>query len=148
MLLAFARWSVVTVVLGVFSQAVEAQITVYGQTPLAHQTTSLAEGRAPLPTLAAYDGTVLIPPPPPNPPVTALTINVPREATALPGLSIPHTGASFWGFSVEMSVITQTSACFLFRRAGFSSLILMQLHFRSWKEFVSSSRCRWLVNTY
>lgn len=109
-MLPFALWSAVGV-LAVFSQAVEAQITVYGQTPLAHQTTALAEGQAPLPTLAAYDGMVLTPPAPPNPAVTAVTINVPREAANFPGLSIPHTGAAFWGFSVEMSVITQTSEC-------------------------------------
>ncbi|KAJ2933936.1 hypothetical protein H1R20_g3144, partial [Candolleomyces eurysporus] len=97
-----------SVLLSITTRAVEAQVTVYGQTPLAHQSTSVAAGEAPLPTLAAYDGLVLTPPTPPTPPVTALALEVARDAATVPGLSIPHTRAGFFGFSVEMSVITQT----------------------------------------
>ncbi|KDR78212.1 hypothetical protein GALMADRAFT_138334 [Galerina marginata CBS 339.88] len=79
-------------------------VTVYGQIPLA-QTATAAFPHA---TLAAYDRTVLNPPPIPNPaPSAAYTIPLQRDATAVPGLSIPHVGGSFWGFSIEMSVISQ-----------------------------------------
>ncbi|KAF8900473.1 hypothetical protein CPB84DRAFT_1847260 [Gymnopilus junonius] len=78
-------------------------ITVYGQIPLAQTAPNF-----PHPTLAAYDRTVLTPPAIPSPaPATAYTLNLQREANAVPGLSIPHVGGSFWGFSIEMSVVSQ-----------------------------------------
>ncbi|TEB33938.1 glycoside hydrolase family 79 protein [Coprinellus micaceus] len=86
-------------------------VTTYGLVPAAHQTTAIPDGSAPQATLAAYDGTVLTPPAPPQP---ALGPDLrlpeqPRDAGAVQGLSIPHRGgAGFYGFSVEMSVITQT----------------------------------------
>ncbi|TEB33970.1 hypothetical protein FA13DRAFT_124465 [Coprinellus micaceus] len=101
-----AQWSVL---LATAAPTVRGAVTVYGQIPMGHLTTSVASDAAPLPTLAAYDGLVLNPPTPPNPPVTEEYFQVPRDAAQLPGLSIPHSTASaFFGFSVEMSVITQT----------------------------------------
>ncbi|TFK33319.1 hypothetical protein BDQ12DRAFT_441495 [Crucibulum laeve] len=86
-------------------------VTVYGQIPLAQTATaaSSVDPAAPaVTTLAAYNDTVLNPPPVPSPmPSTAYTIEMPRDAAAVPGLSIPHVGAAFWGFSIEMSVINQ-----------------------------------------
>ncbi|TFK33321.1 hypothetical protein BDQ12DRAFT_727857 [Crucibulum laeve] len=32
---------------------------------------------------------------------------MPRDTTAVTGLSIPHVGGAFWGFSIEMSIINQ-----------------------------------------
>jgi len=79
-------------------------ITVYGQIPLAQTATA----GFPHQTLRAYDATVLTPPPLPNPaPPQAYTLNLQRDANTVNGLSIPHVGGSFWGFSLEMSIVTQ-----------------------------------------
>ncbi|KJA24885.1 glycoside hydrolase family 79 protein [Hypholoma sublateritium FD-334 SS-4] len=84
-----------------------AQITVYKQIPLGQTATAIAAGAAQT-TLPAYDATVLIPPAIPiPPPATAYTLPVQRDAAAVQGLSIPHVGGGFFGFSVEMSVINQ-----------------------------------------
>ncbi|KAG9217951.1 glycoside hydrolase family 79 protein [Pleurotus ostreatus PC15] len=80
-------------------------VTVYGQTPLGMtMTSSLASG--PVPTLPAYDKTVLIPPGPPQPPTTAFGLELQPQAASVPGLSITQSGA-FLGFSIEMSVVNQ-----------------------------------------
>ncbi|KAF9051565.1 glycoside hydrolase family 79 protein [Panaeolus papilionaceus] len=85
-----------------------AQVTVYGQIPLAQTVTPTDDTGAPQPTLAAYNNTELVPPPVPNPPPgLSFTMNLERNAAAVSGLSIPHVGPAFWGFSVEMSVLTQ-----------------------------------------
>ncbi|KAF7318883.1 Glycoside hydrolase family 79 protein [Mycena chlorophos] len=91
-----------------FLRAATAQVTVYDQ---AGQVTLGATGTATsavvLPTANAYNITVLTPPPVPDPaPPTSFTLELQSEATAVSGLSIPIPG-TFWGFSVEMSVITQ-----------------------------------------
>jgi hypothetical protein len=90
--------------LGTKPQSVQAQITVYGQIPLA-QTRSAAN--AATPTLAAYNDTELVPPPLPTALTRDLNINLQRDAGTVSGLSIPHKTASFFGFSIEMSVINQ-----------------------------------------
>ena len=78
-------------------------VTVYGQIPLAQTAPNF-----PHPTLHAYDRTVLTPPPVPSPPpAPSYTLNLQRDANAVNGLSIPHVGGSFWGFSIEMSVVSQ-----------------------------------------
>ncbi|KAF4612358.1 hypothetical protein D9613_003768 [Agrocybe pediades] len=85
-------------------------VTVYGQIPLAQtlSVTSTETAAVPQATYAAYDETQLTPPEVPNPaPATAYTLSLQRDAAAVAGLSIPHVGGSFWGFSVEMSVINQ-----------------------------------------
>ncbi len=84
-----------------------AQVTVYKQIPLGQTATAVEAGAAQT-TLPAYDTTVLTPPAiPVPPPPTAYTLTVQRDAAAVPGLSIPHVGGGFFGFSVEMSVINQ-----------------------------------------
>lgn len=84
-----------------------AQITVYKQIPLGQTATAVAAG-AEQTTLPAYDATVLTPPAiPVPPPQTAYTLAVQRDAATVQGLSIPHVGGGFFGFSVEMSVINQ-----------------------------------------
>jgi hypothetical protein len=77
-------------------------VTVYGQIPL-QQTYTAA--RASPTVLAAYNDTQLGPPPVPSPRQFSLTLQ--HDAAVVPGLSIPHIGTSFFGFSIEMSVISQ-----------------------------------------
>jgi hypothetical protein len=82
---------------------VATSITVYGQIPL-----GVTSARAPGATVAAaYNDTVLNPPPIPVPaPATAFTLTIPSSSASVTGLSIPIHG-TFFGFSIEMSVITQ-----------------------------------------
>jgi len=86
-------------------------LTVYDQIPLAQMTitqSGVSATQAAQPTLAAYDTVKLRPPPIPNPaPQVAFGIPLERNAQNVPSLSIQHKGPSFWGFSIEMSVITQ-----------------------------------------
>ena len=116
---------------------VQAQVTVYGQIALGF-TTSPAAG-APTPTsLAAYNNTRLVPPPIASPaPANAFTLNLQQSNTAVNGLSIPHVGGSFWGFSIEMSVISQV------RKSNslpdFVYLFLNISFFLSWQKLVCSS---------
>ena len=93
--------SLLTLCLAGYAQGV----TVYGQIPLG-QTRSADNPQAT--TAAAYNDTLLTPPAVPSPaPATAFQIQVQRDAANTPGLSIPHNGGAFWGFSIEMSVISQ-----------------------------------------
>lgn len=86
-------------------------VTVYGQIPLAQTISANPSAGSAVPatkTLAAYDNTVLNPPALPSPPpAAAYTLSLQKDAGAVNGLSIPHVGGSFWGFSIEMSVISQ-----------------------------------------
>jgi len=92
-------------------------ITIYGQVPIASLTNT-----APIPTLtpnqtAAYDTTILTPPAiPQDGTVPAPTFNLAVAASnaSVPNLSIMQHG-SFYGFSVEMSVVTQLCECPPFR---------------------------------
>jgi hypothetical protein len=92
-----------------FFAAAKAQVTVYGQIPLAHATTATGSNAA-IPTrvlLPAYDETILIPPPLPEfPAPNSFTLSLPASGENVNGLSIPQIG-SFYGFSIEMSVINQ-----------------------------------------
>lgn len=86
-----------------------AAVTVHGQIPLAQTSTAFdPEGTGiPVIQLAAYNDTVLNPPPIPDPrPGTAFTLVLPESRDGVYGLSIPQQGA-FLGFSIEMSVINQ-----------------------------------------
>jgi hypothetical protein len=86
-------------------QGTLAAVTVYGQIPLGF--TQTVSTNNPTTTLAAYNDTILIPPPVPNPlPANAFTLELPAAAADFAGLSIRQPG-SFYGFSIEMSVITQ-----------------------------------------
>jgi len=79
-------------------------VTVYGQAPLA--ATSTTPGAA-YTGLRAYDPTVLQPPPLPSPaPGNQFNLQLTQAAGAVQGLSVPLKG-SFWGFSIEVSVINQ-----------------------------------------
>jgi hypothetical protein len=90
------------------SQAL-AQVTVYYE-PKAAQVvlgTGTGTGAAASYTgAAAYNPTTLVAPPPPGPQAlpTQLAIQLPN--TVPPGASIPQNG-SFFGFSIEMSVVNQ-----------------------------------------
>ncbi|KAG6857115.1 hypothetical protein H0H87_009242 [Tephrocybe sp. NHM501043] len=93
-------------------------VTVYGQIPfgqtsaLAAATATGANAAAPTDTstnlLAAYDETILIPPAPPQEQALGFTLNLAATNVSVPNLSIMQHG-SFYGFSIEMSVLTQLS---------------------------------------
>jgi hypothetical protein len=60
---------------------------------------------------AAYDPTVLVAPPIPNPaPPKTFFLQLPSSNTSQGGLSILQKG-SFYGFSIEMSVVNQVRKC-------------------------------------
>ncbi|KAF8079214.1 glycoside hydrolase family 79 protein [Lyophyllum atratum] len=96
---------------GVLSNSARA-VTVYGQVPLGQtirlNSTATAPGAAatPVVTLAAYDETILRPPPPPQDQSLNFTLNLAANNASVVGLSIMQHG-SFYGFSIEMSVVTQ-----------------------------------------
>ncbi|KAF7302721.1 hypothetical protein HMN09_00907000 [Mycena chlorophos] len=100
--------------LSLLRAAATSGVTIYdqiGQVTLAATGTQSAAAPA-VTTAAAYNTTVLNPPPVPNPPpATAFTLELQAQASAVDGLSIPIPG-TFFGFSVEMSVITQLCAFF------------------------------------
>lgn len=53
----------------------------------------------------------LVPPPLPSPkPHVEFDLTLQRDASAVKGLSIPHVGGGFWGFSIEMSAISDLRA--------------------------------------
>ncbi|OSD00691.1 glycoside hydrolase family 79 protein [Trametes coccinea BRFM310] len=84
-------------------------VTVYGQQPLVTSTTTSSAPGATYTGLAAYDPRILDPPPLPDPlPPNQFGIQLSASASNVQGLSIPLSG-SFFGFSVEMSVVTQVS---------------------------------------
>ncbi|KAF9458514.1 glycoside hydrolase family 79 protein [Collybia nuda] len=82
-------------------------VTVYGQIPLGQTSTASGPEATQKSLLAAYDETLLTPPPLPNDRApTAFTLNLQANNATVPNLSIMQHG-SFYGFSIEMSVITQ-----------------------------------------
>jgi hypothetical protein len=93
-----------------FLSSANAGITVYGQIPLGQMSVAAAGSHAtgaPVPILPAYDETMLNPPALPNERApTQFTLNLQANNGSVPGLSILQRG-TFYGFSVEMSVITQ-----------------------------------------
>ena len=92
--------------------AAYANITVYNQLPLGIQSMATATGSAAAADYtgsAAYDPTILQPPPIPNPPpATQFGLNLMPTADLVPGISI-EAPSSFFGISIEMSVATQVS---------------------------------------
>ncbi|KAF7360487.1 hypothetical protein MVEN_00779400 [Mycena venus] len=97
-MLLFSLWSLFIL------DVATASVTVYGQIPL-----GITSAASPTATVAAaYNDTVLQPPPVPDPaPATSFTLTLQSVNTSVSsGLSIPIKG-TFFGFSVEMSVITQ-----------------------------------------
>jgi hypothetical protein len=88
-----------------YLDTVWASVTVYSQLPLGQAT--VAAAAANYTGAAAYDPTVLNPPPIPNPaPGTQPFIQLFNSNTSQSRLSIPVSG-SFYGFSIEMSVANQ-----------------------------------------
>lgn len=87
---------------------VEASVTVYNQSPYRDATASASAAAANYTGAAAYDPTVLNPPPIPSDTPMAFNIQLHTTPGAVQGLSIPHSG-DFFGFSIEFSVITQVS---------------------------------------
>jgi hypothetical protein len=78
---------------------------IFGGSAL-HLTATSSASAANFTGAAAYDLTVLTPPPVPNPPIPS---QIPIQLTSSGGianLSIPQNGA-FFGFSIEMSVSNQ-----------------------------------------
>ena len=109
-------------------------VTVYGQIALGF-TTSAA--RAPSTTAPAFNNsTRLIPPAIPNPaPPSSFTLTLQHDAAVVDGLSIPHSGGCFWGFSIEMSVISQVrKSDFLLDLVHLFTLLCL-----SWQKLVCSS---------
>ena len=97
-------------------------VTVYGQTALGFVT------NAPAATPAAFNNTRLLPPAIPNPaPANAFSLILQQDAAVVGGLSIPHVGGCLWGFSIEMSVISQVrkSKFFLFFSSIFDHLFVL-----------------------
>jgi len=94
---------------------VYADVTIYGQAPLAEtRSATITTSSVPQSTPGAYDDSVVLTPPPvPTGLNLAPTIDLQRDAAALQGLSIPHTLGSFFGFSIELSVINQLRECYL-----------------------------------
>lgn len=85
--------------------AARASVTVYSQLPLGESTASAAAAN--YTGAAAYDPTILNAPGIPNPaPPTQPTIQLFSSNTSQSRLSIPISG-SFYGFSIEMSVVNQ-----------------------------------------
>lgn len=91
-------------VLLVFSSLVNASITVYHQVPLGDSTTTAAAAN--YTGAAAYDPTVLTPPPVPSGLTTQFGIQLSSSSATVQGLSIPQRG-SFMGFSIEFTVVNQ-----------------------------------------
>ena len=85
-------------------------VTVYGQIPLGQMSIAAADPHAtspPIRNIPAYDETILNPPALPTERApTQFTLNLQATNGTVPGLSIPQRG-TFYGFSIEMSVITQ-----------------------------------------
>jgi hypothetical protein len=99
-----------------FVDIARASVTVYSQIPIGSQTASA--NAANYTGAAAYDLTVLNAPAVPNPaPPTQPFLQLFASSTSQSGLSIPISG-SFFGFSVEMSVVNQVrkSAMSRYRR--------------------------------
>ncbi len=119
-----------------FASAVHADVTIYGllgQTTAAPVQTGTATGTTqqsattsfvtthgpPQYTeLAAYNNIYMEPPAIPNPPpANQFAIGVPTDATLMNGLSIKQSG-TFFGFSIEMSVVNQLSECSIHSRVS------------------------------
>ena len=111
-----------------------ASVTVYNQLPLGASTTSATDSAAAASYTgsAAYDPTVLVAPPIPNPPPgNQFPINLMPSADMVQGISI-EAPSSFFGLSIEMSVATQIS-----EYRAHVSYALVPDRLTSWQECVS-----------
>lgn len=97
-----------------FAQAV----TIYDQIPLGY---TQSASNAAATTAPAYNNTRLIPPTIPSPaPPNVFTLTLQEDAAVVNGLSIPHVGGCLWGFSIEMSVLSQVRKSKIFFFVGFN----------------------------
>lgn len=91
---------------------VHAEVTVYGVNGVVQASasgTASASASSAAYTPAAFNTVVLNAPAIPSPaPATQFTVQLDNAASNVPGLSIAQSGA-FFGFSIEMSVVTQVS---------------------------------------
>ena len=86
---------------------VQGSVTVWSQAHQAQPTGTTAAAAANHTGAAAYDGTVLMAPAIPNPPPPqTFSLQLLSSNTSQGGLSILQKG-TFFGFSIEMSVINQ-----------------------------------------
>ncbi|KAK0190675.1 glycoside hydrolase family 79 protein [Armillaria mellea] len=87
------------------ARVVHAQVTVYSQQPLNAQTGTSSADAASYTGAAAYNPTVLNPPPIPDP-LPPMQFGIQLQNGGTTGVSIVQSG-SFVGFSIEMSVANQ-----------------------------------------
>lgn len=87
------------------ARVVHAQVTVYSQQPLNAQTGTSSADAASYTGAAAYNPTVLNPPPIPDP-LPPMQFRIQLQNGGTTGVSIVQSG-SFVGFSIEMSVANQ-----------------------------------------
>jgi hypothetical protein len=91
----------------VYFTLVGASVTIYKQTPLFAPTTTAGVHAANYTGAAAYNPTVLNPPPIPNPPPpTTFFLQLQDNSNDVANISIIQSG-SFLGFSVEFSIINE-----------------------------------------
>jgi hypothetical protein len=82
----------------------QARVTVYTQIALGFTNSNAPVATSP----AAYNNTRLVPPAIPRPaPANSFSLTLQQSAAVVNNLSMPHVGGSFWGFSIEMSVISE-----------------------------------------
>ena len=85
-----------------------AQVTVYNQIARGFAKTGSSSNAPAATSPPAYNTTRLIPPAIHNPPPSSdFTLTLERDAAVVSGLSMAHVQGCFWGFSIEMSVISQ-----------------------------------------
>ncbi|KAG1853924.1 glycoside hydrolase family 79 protein [Suillus subalutaceus] len=96
----------------ILSSLVNASVTVYYQVPFADSTATTSAASANYTGAAAYDPTVLTPPPVPAGLTTQFGIQLSSSSAAVQGLSIPQKG-SFMGFSIEFTVVNQICNTYL-----------------------------------
>ena len=126
-----------------------AQVTVYNQIARGFAKKTGSSNAPAATALPAYNTTRLTPPAIHNPPPSSdFTLTLEQDAAVVSGLSMPHVEGCFWGFSIEMSVISQVrkfEILFFTPRLSLSlSLFLFFLssdHFFyfSWQKLVCSS---------
>lgn len=93
-------------VLVILPSLVNASVTVYHQVPFTDSTTTTSAASANYTGAAAYDPTVLTPPPVPAGLTTQFGIQLSSSSATVQNLSIPQKG-SFLGFSIEFTVVNQ-----------------------------------------
>lgn len=92
-----------------FATAARASVTVWSQQPIGGASSTGSAAAANYTGAAAYDPTILNAPAPPDPaPPTTFFLQLGGSNATQGGLSIALSG-TFFGFSIEMSVVNQIS---------------------------------------